>query len=84
MICFITVTLKLRSKCSFNIKSSQTGRGHIPAEQYQMGKANRKSRQQVKRSGHEANNQKTRTTGNGQEHDTAGLETEKALSTVCR
>ncbi len=44
MICFITVTLKLRSKCSFNIKSSQTGRGHIPAEQYQMGKTNGKSR----------------------------------------
>ncbi len=39
------VTLKLRQKlldpkCSFNITSNQTGRGHIPAEQYPNGPGN--------------------------------------------
>ncbi len=41
-VCYIEIeTEAFGSKCSFNIKSSQTGRGHIPAEQYPNGQGKR-------------------------------------------
>ncbi len=41
-VCYVEIeTEAFGSKCSFNIKSSQTGRGHIPAEQYPNGQDKR-------------------------------------------